>query len=161
MRSPYLEQLGSWGSATRDPRGWSTTHAYFSVLVLSDQDRSVPSKDCAWFPLKGKKLDRRLAFDHEEIVEAAVARFREKAEYTSLPSFLLPLEFTLSELQQTYELVLGGTLEKSAFRTRVLASQLLEPLQKYREGRNRPAQLFRLKRPDALVYFPRSIRGKD
>ncbi|WGS23884.1 MULTISPECIES: NUDIX domain-containing protein [unclassified Bradyrhizobium] len=30
--SPYLEQLGSWGSATRDPRGWSATHAYFALL---------------------------------------------------------------------------------------------------------------------------------
>src|SRR5215471_11616325 len=36
VRSPYLEQLGSWGSATRDPRGWSATHVYFALMAGND-----------------------------------------------------------------------------------------------------------------------------
>src|SRR5579885_1691513 len=38
VASPYLEQLGSWGSATRDPRGWSATHAYFALMPAAAAD---------------------------------------------------------------------------------------------------------------------------
>jgi len=71
----------------------------------------------------------------------------------------LPAEFTLSELQQIYEIVLGRALEKSAFRTRVLAAKLVEPVPRFREGPNRPAQLYRLRQRGTVVYFPRTFRA--
>jgi hypothetical protein len=69
----------------------------------------------------------------------------------------LPEEFTLSELQGMYEVVLERPLEKSAFRTRVLAADLVEPIAKTRTGANRPAQLYRLTHPQQIVYFPRTL----
>jgi ADP-ribose pyrophosphatase YjhB (NUDIX family) len=152
VASPYLEQLGSWGNAKRDPRGWSATHAYFALIP-----HQPPSPDARWFPIADSGVGMRLAFDHSEILAAAVARLRGKVEYTSLPAFVLPKEFTLSELQRAYEIVLGRSLEKSAFRTRVLAAELVEPVGRMREGPNRPAQIYRVRNPRKPVFFARTF----
>jgi ADP-ribose pyrophosphatase YjhB (NUDIX family) len=156
MVSPYLEQLGSWGSAIRDPRGWSATHAYFALLPEHAAGRALAA-DAQWFAVDGEKVKPRLAFDHAEILQAAIQRLRSKVEYTSLPAYLMPSEFTLPELQHTYEIVLGRPLEKSAFRTRMLAADLIEPVAKMRKGPNRPAQLYRLKKAGAPVFFARTF----
>jgi hypothetical protein len=69
----------------------------------------------------------------------------------------MPSEFTLSELQKTYETVLGRPLEKKAFRTRMLATDLLEKVPRMKEGRSRPAQLYRLKHRRKPVFFTRTF----
>jgi ADP-ribose pyrophosphatase YjhB (NUDIX family) len=157
VASPYLEQLGGWGSAARDPRGWSATHAYFALVPRELPKAGGNAPDARWFPIKGSGVPVRLAFDHAGILAAAVARLRSKVEYTSLPAFVLPREFTLSELQRTYEVVLGRPLEKSAFRTRVLAAELVQPVGRKREGPNRPAQMYRLRNPREPVFFARTF----
>jgi ADP-ribose pyrophosphatase YjhB (NUDIX family) len=154
--SPYLEQLGSWGSAGRDPRGWSATHAYFALLP-SPWGAGTHATDAQWFPIAAGKVKPKFAFDHGEILEAAVQRLRSKVEYTSLPAYLMPGEFTLPDLQRAYEIVLDRPLEKSAFRTRMLSADLIEPLARMRKGPNRPAQLYRLKKAKAPVYFARTF----
>jgi ADP-ribose pyrophosphatase YjhB (NUDIX family) len=156
MVSPYLEQLGSWGSANRDPRGWSATHAYFALMPALAASAPLAA-DAQWFPLVAGKVKPKLAFDHGEIMQAAVARLRNKVEYTSLPAYLMPGEFTLPDLQRVYEIVLDRPLEKSAFRTRMLSADLIEPVAKMRRGPNRPAQLYRLKKSKAPVYFARTF----
>jgi 8-oxo-dGTP diphosphatase len=98
-----------------------------------------------------------LAFDHRDILEAAVLRLRSKVEYTSLPAYLMPQDFTLPDLQRVSETIPGRPLEKSAFRTRMLAADLIEPVAKMRKGPNRPAQLYRLKSATAPVYFARTF----
>ena len=158
--SPYLEQLCSLGSATRDPRGWSATHAYFALLPGSAADGAL-APDAQWFALVSGKVKPRLAFDHGQIVESAVQRLRSKVEYTSLPAYLMPQEFTLPELQRSYEIVLDRPLEKSAFRTRMLSADLIEPIDKLRKGPNRPAQLYRLKPANAPVYFARTFNPPE
>src|SRR5262245_39659232 len=154
---PYLEQLGSWGGAKRDPRGWSATHAYFALIAPVEPRADGNAADARWFPVSQSGVRQKLAFDHAEILAAAIARLRGKVEYTSLPAFLLPKEFTLTELQRAYEVVLGRPLEKSAFRTRVLAAGLVEPVAKLRAGPNRPAQVYRLANPRRPVFFTRSL----
>jgi hypothetical protein len=157
LDAAYLEQLGSWGSATRDPRGWSATHVYFS-LIPSDEVDLHPGGNAAelqWFSVVDDRIGGTLAFDHGDLLKAAVARLRAKVEYTSLPAFLMPNEFTLTELQQTYETILARELEKKAFRTRVLSANLLDPVPRLRSGSNRPAQLYRLRRKDQPHLFSR------
>jgi 8-oxo-dGTP diphosphatase len=163
LRSPYLEQLGSWGSATRDPRGWSATHAYFALvphqMPHSDLD-SAPSDDqvnASWFAADDLLPTARLAFDHEAILHAAVERLRSKVEYTSLPAFLLPEPFTLPQLQRCYEAVLGRPVDKSGFRTRMLAANFLEEVGVVESSSNRPPVGYRLKDRSAPVVFPRTF----
>jgi 8-oxo-dGTP diphosphatase len=159
VASPYLEQLGTWGNATRDPRGWSTTCAYFALMPAKPValERGANAADVQWFPVIGGRVKTKLAFDHDEILDAAILRLRNKVEYTSLPVYLMPPEFTLPELQRVYEVVLDRPLEKSAFRTRMLSADVVEPIAKTRKGPNRPAQLYRLKRAKSPTYFVRTF----
>jgi len=158
VASPYLEQLGSWGNARRDPRGWSATHVYFALIpAVPALKPGANAVDARWFTVAGDGVQPGLAFDHTEILAVAIARLRAKVEYTSLPAFLLQPEFTLSELQRAYEIVLGRDLEKSAFRTRLLAADVVKPLDKIRKGPNRPAQLYRLRNAYEPVFFARTF----
>ncbi len=155
VASPYLEQLGSWGSATRDPRGWSATHAWFALLPSEGLQlrRGANAADVAWKDVG----TRRLAFDHDDILRAAVERLRSKVEYTSLPAFLLPEPFTLPQLQRTYEVVLGRPVDKSGFRTRMLAADFLAEAGQVETASHRPPMGYRLKDRRAPVVFPRTF----
>ena len=151
---PYLEQVGSWGSATRDPRGWSATHVYVALLPNTPLKKTDQT---SWIPVDTHEIISHLAFDHTLLLNAALDRIRSKTEYTSIPAYLLPETFTLSELQKVYEIVLGRKLEKKSFRTRMLAATLLEETGKYKKTSRRPALLYRLKKSDDLVYFSRNF----
>jgi 8-oxo-dGTP diphosphatase len=162
--SPYLEQLGAWGSRKRDPRGWSVTQVYFALMPSDAMElrAGANAADIRWARIEdgANGVGERLAFDHTGLLGAALDRLRGKVEYTSLPAFLLPEEFTLSELQRAYEIVLGRPLEKSAFRTRVSDAGLVERLPRKRHTTNRPAQLYRLKERTP-VYFPRTFSPRS
>jgi len=159
VEASYLEQLGSWGSATRDPRGWSATHVYFALMRADNLiiRAGGNADDTRWFPIEGNRVKEKLAFDHIDILKAAVSRLRNKVEYTSLPAFLMPQEFTLTELQSIYEVLLGRPVEKKSFRTRILATDLLEEVNRFKMGANRPAQLYRLRNPRRPVFFSRAL----
>src|SRR5882724_9641422 len=87
VEAPYLEQLGSWGGATRDPRGWSTTHVYFALIPSNHLDLTPGGNatDSRWFIVDGDRIRQTLAFDHAILIKAAITRLRAKVEYTSLP----------------------------------------------------------------------------
>lgn len=159
----YLEQLGGFGNATRDPRGWSATHVYFA-LMASDSITPRPggnAQDSRWFTVRGDVVRENLAFDHTEVLRAALSRLRSKVEYTSLPAFLLPGEFTLTQLKRIYEVILARDLEKKAFRTRMLAAGILETVPRRQTGANRPAQLYRLRRRREAHIFSRPFGSAD
>lgn len=162
VEASYLEQLGSWGSASRDPRGWSTTHVYFALMSADDLELPPGGNagDSRWFAIDGPRMKERLAFDHADILKAAIARLRSKVEYTSLPAFLMPHEFTLTELQKIYETLLGRPIEKKSFRTRILATDLLEEVARRKEGANRPAQMYRLRNRRHPLFFTRALVAK-
>ncbi|MGL4742341.1 MAG: NUDIX hydrolase [Sarcina sp.] len=85
-----------------------------------------------------------LAFDHLKIVYYALERMRKKVQYTAIAFSLLPKLFTLTELQQVYEILLGRKLIKSNFRRWV--NKLVEETEKTRKvGAHRPSRLFKLK----------------
>ena len=159
VASPYLEQLGSWGSATRDPRGWSATHAYFALIPSEGVVlvKGANAANVAWFEVDLLRKGPKLAFDHADILHAAVERLRGKVEYTSLPAFLLPEPFTLPQLQHTYEVVLGRPVDKSGFRTRMMSADFLEEAGIVETASRRPPMAYRLKDRSQPVYFPRTF----
>jgi 8-oxo-dGTP diphosphatase len=142
----YLEQLYTFGAPKRDPRGRVITVAYFALV---SDDVTVRAGDdaaeAAWHSVYDLP---DLAFDHAEILSYALQRLRYKLEYTAVGFELLPNEFTLTELQTAYEIVLGEKLDKRNFRRRILEAGILAETSKYREGegQGRPAQLYRYKK---------------
>ena len=141
--SSYLEQLYTLGAVERDPRTRVISVAYYALLPEPQlaPRAGTDAAEARWWPLSELPP---LAFDHAQIVEMALARLRAKLGYTSVAVALLPDEFTLTELQNTYELILGRVLDKRNFRKKLLSLGLLEGLQKQRrEGAHRPAQLFK------------------
>lgn len=159
VSSPYLEQLGSWGGRDRDPRGWSATHVYFALMPAEDLRpvKGGNAADVTWAPVELAVGRRDMAFDHAELLEAAVSRLRSKVEYTSLPAYLLPEPFTLPQLQRTYEVILGRPVDKSGFRTRTLAADFLDEVGVVGGESNRPAVAYRLRDRDVVVTFPRTF----
>jgi hypothetical protein len=157
VQTPYLEQLQSFGNATRDPRGWTLSVAYVALISQDDARRCVHA-DIAWRSLDGDPLAMQLAFDHAAILSAALSRVRSKVEYSTLPVYLLPRAFTLGELQSVYERILGRRLDKSAFRKRVAEADFVEPIEgEMRRASNRPAQLFRSRQGQQTAFFDRTI----
>lgn len=83
-----------------------------------------------------------LAFDHPRIIEYSLARLRNKIEYTDIVFNLMPELFTLTSLQQVYEVILGKELLKANFR-RKIGDMVEETNEEIKEGAFRPSKLFR------------------
>lgn len=165
VATPYLEQLGSWGGASRDPRGWSSTHCFYALMPAQAVQLQKGGNAAAvqWFAADAAQR-QQLAFDHAELLATALARLRSKVEYSSLPAFLLEEPFTLPELQRTYEIVLGRPVDKSAFRKRMLDGRFLLEVGKQPGVLGRPAVVYRLLDRSQAVVFPRTFAatyGKD
>jgi 8-oxo-dGTP diphosphatase len=139
----YTEQLYTFSTIDRDPRGRVVAVAYLA-LVPWEKLSTTEQADTAgarWCPVNqvGK-----LAYDHDEILAVAIKRLHSRATYTTLLSKLMPKEFTLTELEQTYESVLKTDLDKRNFRKKILKLKILTALPHKRTGgRFRPAQLYR------------------
>jgi 8-oxo-dGTP diphosphatase len=140
-RETYLEQLYTYGGSQRE----AISVAYFALVAA--EAHLLPGRTLRWFPLV--KLPG-LAGDHPEILAYALRRLRYKLEYSAVGFQLLPAEFTLSELQHTYEIVLNEKLDKRNFRRRMLQSGIIENTPRFRTGEGRPARLYRY-RPDAVA----------
>lgn len=141
VKNLYLEQLYTFGRVNRDPFDRVVSVAYFALVPSDDVriDTSLPF-DVAWFPVA--KLPT-LAYDHREIVGQALERLRSKLEYTNIVYSLLPQRFTLTQLQTTYETILGHQLDKRNFRKKVLGLGLVKKTAgSQREGAHRPAALY-------------------
>lgn len=144
VRQGYLEQLYTYGEVERDPRRRDVTVAYFALIPA---DAGRPQAGGYWHPVDDLPP---AAFDHAEIAVYALRRLRYKLEYTAAGFELLPGEFTLSQIQHTYELILGEKLDKRNFRRRILDAGIIEPTERLRSGDGRPARLYRY-RPDAVA----------
>jgi 8-oxo-dGTP diphosphatase len=150
----YLEQLYTFGDPGRDPRTRVITVAYFA-LVSADKlhlpdgrlRAADDAADVGWF---SAYKPPSLAFDHTDILNYAITRLRYKLEYTAVGFQLLPGRFTLRELQEAYETVLGEELDKGNFRSKLRKSGVVEATDGYRETGGRPARLYRF-RDDAVA----------
>ena len=156
LKDIFLEQLYTFGAVNRDPRERVVSVAYYALVKLTAHETraATDAADAQWFPISQLP---KLAFDHGDIFETALARLKGKVRYQPIGFELLPPKFTLSQLQHLYEAVLGTELDKRNFRKKVLGFDLLMPLKETQmTGRHRPAQLFSF---DAKKYEKLKKRG--
>ncbi len=154
----YLEQLYTFGAVQRDPRTRIISIAYMALIERSELPLSLQNAD-NWFNIIRKdsglvlqnennpsiEIDlvdsNALAFDHAKIIKVGLERLKNKIEYTDLAFHLVPSEFTLTELQNVYEAVLGKKLLAPAFR-RVIKSQVKATGNTTSGSGHRPSALF-------------------
>ena len=97
----HLEQLASYGSIDRDPRGRVVTIGYLALLPSASIPRQKPSGAVArWNPVEPLLEEATaLAFDHHKILTDGVERARAKLEYSSLAAEFCPPQFTIATLR--------------------------------------------------------------
>jgi len=145
-RAPvWIAQVGVSGDGRRHPSLAPLSVSYVAVLPVG----TPAPAGMAWVPVTELP---GLAPRQQAMVSAAVVALRDRMDIAPIAFRMLAPEFTLSELQQVYELLLGRRLHKASFRRALQGAYLVEPTDSWRsEGRGRPAQLFR--------YAPRKRRG--
>lgn len=158
IASPYLEQVGTVGNASRDPRGWAVTVLYFALIDFQAITAAAVQQTeySEWLPVQ-QAQQLALAFDHQQLLGMALARLGSKTRYTALPISLMPEQFTLTELQQIYEIILQQSLDKKAFRRRVLEAGVVVETGQNKLAGKRPAQLYRYAHDHFDFHFPRML----
>jgi len=153
VKDVFLEQLYTYGKLGRDPRERIITVAYFA-LIPSDKIRLQAATDAeavGWFGINELPV---LAFDHKDIVDSAYKRLIGKLDYSTIAFQFMNEQFTLSELQQVYEIILQDEIDKRNFRKWALAlDQIEETGEKYRKGTHRPVKLYRNKFPQKITFI--------
>jgi ADP-ribose pyrophosphatase YjhB (NUDIX family) len=119
----YLEQLYAFGNPERDPLERTISVAYFALLDLNKYTIQLSDQfQAQWFPLK--KIPK-LIFDHHEMVKMAKAKLRYKASLHPILFELLPVKFTLPQLQSLFEEVYDTLFDKRNFSRKILSTGLL------------------------------------
>lgn len=156
ITTPYLEQLVTVGNQTRDPRGWSMTAVYFALISYVELPQTGIERS-EWHEVNFA-LNLDLAFDHQQLLSMALERIRAKVLYSLIPAHLIAAPFTLTELQQVYEIIMGHEIEKKSFRRRLEREEVLKATgQSKQEGAGRPAALYTLKPECADFNFKRQL----
>jgi len=140
IKNIYTEQLHTFSGINRDPRGRVVSVAYLALTHIDPQDISKARLETKWYPMNSLP---KLAYDHDEIMEHAIKHLRFKIHNTNVARYLLPHEFTLTELQNVYEIVIGKGMDKRNFRKKILVSGMLKSMKRTRKkGVMRPAALY-------------------
>ena len=143
IKGLHMEQLYSFSGIDRDVRGRVVSVAYFA-LVDSDGFSVETMEYYSAIEWKEVKKLPQMAFDHKEMIQYGVERLRSKIEYSNIVYGLLPKEFTLTEMQDVYEAIIGHPIDKRNFRKKILSLNILIETDKERTGlKNRPAKLYR------------------
>lgn len=171
MRDVYLEQLYTFSDIDRDPRTRVISVSYVALIDKSNYEEVL--ENARWFDLEVsiendvynfeltcenevlsfsvlkdgdnfKKINTCLAFDHDLVIAMGLLRIKNKVEYTDIAFNLMPELFTLGELQQVYETILGKKLLDPAFR-RIIADKVEKTSQIKTGGGHRPSVLYKFK----------------
>lgn len=145
LESIYTEQLYTFSEKERDRRNRVISIAYICLV----NSHILDTLKAQWVPVTQIGT---LAYDHNVMLQVALERLKGKLTYTNVARYLLPKKFTLSELQEVYEIVLGVQFDKRNFRKKVLSLNLVEDTGDTQEGvRNRPAVLYRFREQGVKV----------
>jgi 8-oxo-dGTP diphosphatase len=170
----YLQQFRAFGSVRRGehalrklvtrlrlplprdawPMGRVVSVAYFALVEFSEVTPApdYASDECTWWGLDERPA---LAFDHDDIVAAALDALRQELRHRPVGMNLLPATFTMPELQHLYEAILGRPLDRRNFQKRILELGIVHRLAEQRTGQaGRSPYLYRF---DAAAYA-RAVR---
>lgn len=139
----FLQQVGSFGALNRHPSGRVITTAYYSLINIRNHKLKIMDNEVHWHTLNNLK---NLAFDHEQIIEACLQRLRVQVMDEPVIFNLLPEKFSLRELQDLYQAILGTKLDRRNFRKKIALKNWLDDLDEMEDDvPHRPGKLYKLK----------------
>jgi 8-oxo-dGTP diphosphatase len=117
----YLEQLATFADPDRDPRGWIPTVAHLA-LVPPETEPTDPA--ASWMQATDPPT---LAYDHAQILRAAIDRVRGKLWWSNIAVGILPGDFTFAKAREVYEAIAATTYDPSTFARDLRATGLITP----------------------------------
>jgi 8-oxo-dGTP diphosphatase len=143
MDDVYPEQVYTFGEVGRHPSGRVITIAYYSLIDINHHKLRVNKNELSWVPL-GKL--KRMAFDHKPILDTCLERLQQQVMERPVVFNMLPEKFSLRQLQQLYEAILGNDLDRRNFRKKISLKSWLDDLEEMENDvPHRPGKLYRLK----------------
>jgi 8-oxo-dGTP diphosphatase len=159
LKDIYMEQFHTFGDVNRHPQGRVITVAYYAMIRLNGTKELKPVSNYAskavWIPVNDLP---KLAFDHEKIFSRGFDKIRNKISYQPIAFELLPEKFTLTQLQQLYEVILNKKLDKRNFRKKMLNYGILKELNEKQKGVSyRAAKLYKFDKRKYAKLFQKEL----
>jgi len=143
LNNVFLQQVGSFGEVNRHPSGRVITTAYYSLINIKDHLLKITDNEVHWHTVTDLK---NLAFDHKKIINASLSKLQGQVMEEPVIFNLLPEKFSLRELQNLYQSILGEKLDKRNFRKKISVKDWLHDLdQMENDVPHRPGKLYKLK----------------
>ncbi len=155
----YLKQFGVFSSPGRlnppEDLAWLratsglmvdrvVTIAYYSLIKISD---TTITDKTIWLTIDEIP---RLIFDHNKIILDALEILRKELRTEPICFEMLPKKFSIRQMQNLYEAILGEKLDNRNFRKKVKPLEFLIPLsEREKEVSHKPAQLYKF---DKRIY---------
>jgi 8-oxo-dGTP diphosphatase len=137
----YLEQVYTFGEVKRHPAGRVITTAYYSLINIKDHQLKLSHNELHWHPVNEIST---MAFDHKTILDTCLERLQSKIEEHPIVFNLLPEKFSLRELQNLYEAILGTKMDRRNFRKKFfLMDWLVDMNELEQDVPHRPGKLYR------------------
>src|SRR5687768_3451713 len=137
----YLEQVYTFSGLDRHPGGRVITTAYYSLVNIKDHQLKLSHNELHWHPVNDIST---LAFDHKKILDTCLKRLQSKIEEHPIVFNLLPEKFSLRELQNLYEAILGVKMDRRNFRKKFFLMNWLEDMNELEQDvPHRPGKLYR------------------
>jgi 8-oxo-dGTP diphosphatase len=155
----YMEQYYTFGDVNRHPQGRVVSIAYYALLRLAGDKAVRPlsnyAKQAHWVNINELP---KLAFDHQQIYDKGLEKIKRRIKHQPIAFELLPEKFTLTQLQNVYELILGKKLDKRNFRKKMLSFGVLRDLDEKQKGVSfRAATLYRFDKRKYAKLFGKEI----
>lgn len=124
LNNIYMEQVGTFGAIDRDPGARVISTAYYALVDKNKYpEELIHTYKGVWYPVDDLP---NLNFDHTNMIKKARYLLQDKISYMPVGFNLLPEIFTLSQLQNLYESILGEDIDKRNFRKRISEMPYIE-----------------------------------
>ena len=142
LKDVYMEELRVYGAADRDPGYRCISVGQYALIRLNEYDRELVEQHGAeWHDVKELP---KLVLDHEQMVQDALEKLKQKARFQPIGFELLPEKFTIPQLQSVYEAIFQKELDSRNFRKKVFSHGVLIKLdEKDKSGSKRGAFLYK------------------
>jgi len=126
LKDIFLEQVTAFSKPDRDPGARVISITFVALIRIDIHDKDLVRESGAhWWPVT--KLPS-LIFDHEVMIQSALALLQQRASIGLIGNELLPDMFTLMQLRNLYEAIFQKSFDPGNFRKKVLSIDLLERL---------------------------------